>query len=82
MVSCGTSSSSFTTKKVARQWLSTAQADIIRAKWLPPVEQPVVVKAQTLTEYANLWLPNRLVDGEPLKDLTRHLCRRPQHVPR
>jgi integrase len=62
----------FTTKKTARQWLSTQQTDIIRGKWLPPVDPAPATKAQTLTEYANTWLPNRLtVDGEPLKDRTR-----------
>lgn len=62
----------FTTKKEARKWLTTQQADIIRGKWLPPVDPTPAAKGQTLAEYANLWLPNRLtVDGEPLKDRTR-----------
>ena len=65
----------FTTKKTARQWLSTVEADIIRKKWLPPVEQPTV-KKQTFTEYANQWLPSRLVDGEPLKQRTKEMYRR------
>ncbi len=66
----------FTTKKVARQWLSTVQADIIRGKWLPPVDPVPAAKPQTLTEYANVWLPNRLIDGEPLKLRTREMYRR------
>jgi hypothetical protein len=62
----------FTTKTAARQWLATQQADIIRGKWLPPVDPAPATKAQTLTEYANIWLPNRLtVAGEPLKARTQ-----------
>jgi integrase len=66
----------FTTKKAARQWLATQQTDIIRNKWLPPVDPAPPTKAQTLTEYANLWLANRLVDGEPLKVRTREMYRK------
>ncbi|WP_406817537.1 tyrosine recombinase XerC [Mycobacterium sp. M23085] len=52
----------FTTKKAARQWLSTVQADIIRGKWLPPEDdaQPAPgTKALTLATYANTWLEQR-----------------------
>lgn len=53
----------FTTKRAARQWLSTVQADIIRGKWLPPEDeaQPVApgTKALTLATYANTWLEQR-----------------------
>ncbi len=66
----------FTTKKAARQWLSTQQADIIRQTWLPPVDPTPTTKPQTLAEYADVWLPNRLVDGEPLKDRTREMYRK------
>jgi integrase len=62
----------FRTKGEARKFLATVHADIIRGKWLPPVEQaPAPAKAQTLAAYADLWLANRLVDGAPLKDRTR-----------
>ncbi len=52
----------FTTKRTARQWLATIQADIIRGRWLPPEEeQPATpgLKALTLTAYANTWLEQR-----------------------
>jgi integrase len=52
----------FTTKKVARQWLSTVQADIIRGKWLPPEDQTPAApgtRALTLRTYANTWLEQR-----------------------
>ncbi|HEY0228395.1 MAG TPA: site-specific integrase, partial [Mycobacterium sp.] len=66
----------FTNKKAARQWLSIQQADIVRGKWLPPGDQaPAPPKVQTLKDYADVWLRNRLVDGEPLKDLTRYMYR-------
>jgi integrase len=60
----------FLTEKDARGWLSLRQADIIRGKWLPPVDaQPAA--PQTLGNYSDQWLANRLVDGQPLKDRTR-----------
>jgi integrase len=54
-------------------WLSLP--NIIRNQWLPPVDQQPVAKPMTLTAYANQWLPNRLVDGEPLKPRTREFYR-------
>jgi integrase len=64
----------FTTKGAARQWLSTIQADIVRGKWLPPVDQQPPApgtKALTLVTYANTWLEHR-----DLKDRTREHYRR------
>ena len=64
----------FTTKRAARQWLSTIQADIIRGKWLPPVDQEPVAaatKALTLNSYAQTWLAQR-----DLKDRTAEHYRR------
>ena len=63
----------FATKGEARKFLATVQADIIRNAWLPPAAQTPApaAKAETLAEYAEQWLPNRLVGGEPLKDRTR-----------
>ena len=52
----------FTTKRAARQWLSTVQADIIRGKWLPPENTVPAVpgtRALTLATYANTWLEHR-----------------------
>lgn len=52
----------FVTKKAARQWLSTVQADIIRGKWLPPEDETPAApgtKALTLATYANTWLEQR-----------------------
>jgi integrase len=53
----------FTTKRAARQWLSTVQADLIRGKWLPPENNtgPAVpaIKALTLARYAEGWLAHR-----------------------
>ncbi len=52
----------FTTKRAARQWLATVQADLIRGKWLPPVdEQPPAAGARALTlgAYAATWLAQR-----------------------
>ncbi|WP_445160962.1 site-specific integrase [Mycobacterium sp. Dal123C01] len=52
----------FTTKRAARQWLSTVQADILRNKWLPPEDDKAPApgtKALTLTTYANTWLEQR-----------------------
>jgi integrase len=69
----------FTTKRAARQWLSTVQADIIRGKWLPPADQQPPApgtKALTFRSYAEQWLPNRLVGGQPLKDRTREHYRK------
>jgi len=31
---------------------------------------------QTVKEYADIWLPNRLIDGEPLKDRTAEMYRK------
>jgi integrase len=58
----------FTTKRAARQWLSTVQADIVRGKWLPPVDQQAPApgtKALTLATYTETWLAQR-----DLKDRT------------
>jgi hypothetical protein len=65
----------FRTKGEARKFLATVHADIIRNQWLPPVEQAPAPTKQTLADYADIWLPNRLIDGEPLKDRTRHMYR-------
>lgn len=52
----------FTTKRAARQWLSTVQADMLRKVWLPP-EQPDTAAPHaavlTLASYAGLWLSQR-----------------------
>jgi integrase len=60
----------FTTKRAARQWLSTIQADMIRNAWLPPVDttpaSPAGTKKLTLAGYAQTWLSHR-----DLKDRTR-----------
>jgi integrase len=56
----------FTTKKAARQWLSTVQADILRNAWLPPADQMPVTKALTLAAYTGVWIAQR-----ELKDRTR-----------
>lgn len=62
----------FTTKKAARQWLSTVHADIIRGKWLPPDDEPAAPAAVlTLADYANQWLDHR-----DLKDRTREHYRK------
>lgn len=68
----------FTTKGEARKFLATQQADIVRGKWLPPVEpEPAnTTKEQTLAAYADQWLPNRLIDGQPLKDRTSDMYRK------
>ena len=70
----------FTTKREARKWLATVQADIVRGKWLPPVDQQPPAprtKALTFRSYADeQWLPNRLVGSEPLKDRTREHYRK------
>ena len=66
-----TAPTTFTTKKAARQWLSTIQADIVRGKWLPPDDQVPAPAALTLAEYANVWIEQR-----DLKDRTREHYRR------
>lgn len=60
----------FTTKQDARAWLSLKQADIIRDEWQPPT---TTAKPQKLLfrDYAERWVRNRTVDGEPLKQRTR-----------
>jgi integrase len=65
----------FRTKGDARQFLATVQADLVRGTWLPPVEKESATFF-TLAEYAEQWLPNRLVGGKPLKDKTRQHYRR------
>ncbi len=53
----------FTTKKAARQWLSTIQADMIRGKWLPSEDEQAPtapgIKTLKLATYANTWLEQR-----------------------
>lgn len=52
----------FRTKREARAFLSTVQADITRGKWLPPADETPVApgtKALTLKTYANTWLEQR-----------------------
>jgi integrase len=52
----------FTTKRAARQWLATVQADIIRGKWLPPVDAQAAApgtRALTLNTYTATWLAQR-----------------------
>jgi integrase len=73
----------FLTKKAARDWLATIHGDIVRNKWLPPADQtPAPPKAVTLKSYSDSWLPNRMVDGRPLKDRTREHYRQllDQHI--
>jgi integrase len=69
----------FPTKRVARQFLATIETDIIRGKWMPPADPTStdnVSRSCTLADYADEWLPNRLIDGEPLKDRTREHYRK------
>jgi integrase len=57
----------FTTKRAARQWLSTVQAEIILGKWLPPLDQQAPAsRTLTLGGYAQTWLAQR-----DLKERTR-----------
>lgn len=60
----------FTTKKAARKWLATVQADMIRNVWLPPDNKAGSADpgagALTLASYAGRWLAQR-----DLKDRTR-----------
>lgn len=52
----------FTTKKAARKWLATVQADIEREVWLPPVKPATGAphtKMLTLASYAGRWLEQR-----------------------
>jgi integrase len=66
----------FRTKGEARQWLTTMHADIIRKTWIPPdAAADPATSQQTLADYAETWLPNRLIDGEPLKDRTAEMYR-------
>ena len=67
----------FPTADAARGWLATVQADIVREKWMPPEKTNFdnVQVGLTLAEYAEQWVPNRLVDGEPLKERTREMYR-------
>ncbi len=67
----------FTTKKAARQWLSTVQADIIRGKWLPPEDETTEpapgTKSLTLATYANTWLEQRDLKPRTAEDYRRLL---------
>jgi integrase len=65
----------FTTKGEARKFLGTIQTDIIRNAWRPPQDNQNSGTVLTLSAYAETWLPNRLIDGEPLKDRTREMYR-------
>jgi integrase len=62
----------FTTKRAARQWLATVQADMLRQVWLPPEDllhgatNAPHAAVLTLASYAGLWLSQR-----DLKDRTR-----------
>jgi integrase len=53
----------FTTKRAARQWLSTIEADIVRGRWLPPTDEKAptdpAARLLTLSTYANTWLEQR-----------------------
>ncbi len=62
----------FRTKAQARAWLSTVQADIIRRTWKAPAPDGGI----TLADYADEWLPARLVAGRPLKPRTREHYRK------
>jgi integrase len=63
----------FRTKGEARKFLATVQADIIRGKWMPQVEeQPTTsTRTTTLAEYADTWLEHR-----DLKSRTREHYRK------
>jgi integrase len=67
-----TAPTTFTTKRAARQWLSTVQADMIRKVWQPPEPSRDTsaphraASVLTLASYAGLWLEQR-----DLKDRTR-----------
>ena len=64
-----TAPTTFTTKRAARQWLSTVQADMIRNVWLPPEKPGTAAPGAgvlTLASYAGLWL-----DQRDLKSRTR-----------
>ncbi|MEZ0357346.1 tyrosine-type recombinase/integrase [Mycobacterium sp. SA01] len=57
-----TGPTTFGTKREARKFLSTVEADIIRGKWLPPEDSAAVApgaKTLTLKTYANTWLEQR-----------------------
>jgi integrase len=58
----------FPTKRAARQWLATVEADMLRGLWLPPEAAGTAPAAAVLTlaSYADRWLERR-----DLKDRTR-----------
>jgi integrase len=61
----------FVTKTEAKSWLALRHSEIIRKAWQPPeAETPKLLKL-TFADYADQWMAERLVNGEPLKPRTK-----------
>ncbi len=63
----------FSTKKLAEQWLNAEELLIARDQWTPPADRRKTAEldALTLGEYSKQWIEGRQVNGRPLKARTR-----------
>ena len=68
----------FTTAKLADDWLCDEQRLIDRDEWTPPADRrrTTRIDSTTFRDYASRWIDTRLKKGQPLAESTRHEYRR------
>lgn len=68
----------FTTAKLADDWLCDEQRLIDRDEWTPPADRrhTIQIDSTTFRDYASRWIDTRLKKGRPLAESTRHEYRR------